>query len=393
MTFYVIGIGNYKVAFTEKLQTRINNTYVFSGGKRHLSLVRHALPKDYQWITINSPMQTVFEQYETCKGDIVVFASGNPLFYGFANTLKARYPKATIHVEPYFSSIQLLTSKTNSNSNDLVTVSIHGRSWQALDSALIKQLPLIGVLTDAEKNPKTIAKRLLQYGYTNYNISIGEDLEGDKEYVQTLSLEDAQKKEYHHLNCVLLHKTEHKFQQFGIDNKRFAGLEGRPNMITKMPVRLVTLQALDILNTKVLWDIGFCTGSISIEAKLKQPDLDVVAFEKRDVCERIMIDNQKRFGVPGIQTVMGDIFDKDLSQYPKPDAVFIGGHGGKLEALLKTLNNYIEHNTRIVINAVQEASAAAFIERCKTLEWDVAQDMTISLDTHNPIRILKAIKH
>lgn len=52
-------------------------------------------------------------------------------------------------------------------------------------------------------------------------------------------------------------------------------------MITKAPIRLLTLAQLDLRRYQTLWDIGFCTGSVSIEAKLQFPHLHVVAFEQR----------------------------------------------------------------------------------------------------------------
>lgn len=393
MKFHIIGIGNKTPQFTLKQNQIIADTNVFSGGKRHYELVKAFLPENHEWIFISSPMEDVFQQYEAVSGKIIVFASGNPLFYGFSNTLRHKYPKADIITEPYFSAIQLLASKTNTKSNQLVTVSVHGRDWTALDAAIMKQLPLIGVLTDAYKNPKTIAERLLGFGYDNYTISIGEAIEGKDEHIQTLSLQEATSKTYHPLNCILLHKQSHRKQSFGIPDKAFTGLEGRPNMITKMPIRLTTLHLLDILNKQTLWDIGFCTGSVSIEAKLKNPNLNVIAFEKRLECEAILKENQKRFGVMGIQAIMGDVFHQNLENLSTPDTVFIGGHGGRLEELLNLVDSKIEQGGVIVINAVQEQSSQTFIATAKNLGWQITEDETITVNLHNPIRLLKAIKH
>ena len=77
-------------------------------------------------------------------------------------------------------------------------------------------------------------------------------------------------------------------------------------MITKMPIRLLTLQALDLPKRRVFWDIGFCTGSISIEARLQFPHLQIEAFEIRPECEAIIHENARRFGAPGINVHMGD---------------------------------------------------------------------------------------
>ncbi|MDA7716940.1 precorrin-6y C5,15-methyltransferase (decarboxylating) subunit CbiE [bacterium] len=391
MTFYVIGIGNKEPNFTAKQQQDILDTYVFSGGKRHYELVKGYLPKNHQWIPIQSPMQGVFTAYEETSGAIVIFASGNPLFYGFSNTLKNKYPDAEIITTPYFSSIQLLANAMHINSSHLQTISVHGRTWKALDVVLIQQKECIGVLTDTDKNPATIAKRLLEYGYDNYKIFIGEDIEGEEERFQEMTLKEATMMRFHSLNCIILKKINHRQIDFGVRDTDFKGLSGRPKMITKMPIRLMTLHYLDIFNTDTLWDIGFCTGSISIEAKLKNPDITVVAFEKRPECEAIMIENQKRLGTPGIQVVMGDFLEQDLSLLPKPDAIFIGGHGGKLEQLFLKITPFLHQKTSIVINAVKQSSILGFKEQCAKIGYTIIEENTITLDTHNPITIVKAV--
>ena len=110
--------------------------------------------------------------------------------------------------------------------------------------------------------------------------------------------------------------------QLGIS--KFEHLDGRARMITKAPIRLLTLQALELQRRTVLWDIGFCTGSVSIEARLQFPHLQVVAFEVRPEGERLMRENSRRFGVPGITALIGDFLQASLTELPRPDAVFIG---------------------------------------------------------------------
>ena len=79
-------------------------------------------------------------------------------------------------------------------------------------------------------------------------------------------------------NCVILKRITVRERPFGIPEEQFELLDGRANMITKMPVRLLSLSLLDLRTRSVMWDVGFCTGSVSIEAKLQFPHLDIVAF-------------------------------------------------------------------------------------------------------------------
>lgn len=107
-----------------------------------------------------------------------------------------------------------------------------------------------------------------------------------------------------------------------------------------MPVRLLTLSMLDLHNRHSFWDIGFCTGSVSVEAKLQFPHLHITAFEVREEGRELLEKNSRKFGTPGITGVIGDFTETDLSVYPVPDAVFIGGHGGKLGPYPDDISRY-----------------------------------------------------
>ena len=92
--FYIIGIDdNGQREFQAEVREIITTHRVFSGGKRHYELMRDRLPEQYVWIDITVPLEEVFEKY-AAYCEVVVFASGDPLFFGFANTVKSRLPEA-----------------------------------------------------------------------------------------------------------------------------------------------------------------------------------------------------------------------------------------------------------------------------------------------------------
>ena len=106
--FTVIGISdNSEQFFAPDVLAAIESGKVFSGGKRHHELVSRLLPANAIWIDISVPLENVYESYAPYR-EIVVFASGDPLFYGFAVTLQREFPDAEIIVFPYFNSLQLL---------------------------------------------------------------------------------------------------------------------------------------------------------------------------------------------------------------------------------------------------------------------------------------------
>ena len=318
--FIVIGItDNPKPFFAPEVLEIIKNGRVFSGGKRHHEIVAPLLPKDAQWIDITVPLDKVFEEYKelsivNCQLSIITIVSGDPLFFGFANTIRRMMPDAEIVLYPTFNSLQMLAHKLVMPYHDLRIVSLTGRPWQEFDKALIERAEKIGVLTDKEHTPATIAKRMMDYGYTYYNMYVGEHLGNpEQEKVTSLSLEEASAKDFSMPNCVILDSTNLPARPYGIADKDFALLDGREKMITKMPIRLLTLQALELPKRHVLWDIGFCTGSISIEARLQFPHLRIEAFEIRPECETIIKENARRHGAPGINIHMGNFLNFQLS--------------------------------------------------------------------------------
>lgn len=390
----VIGLSdNREQWFPPRIIDIIANGKVFSGGKRHYEIVHELLPDASLWIDITVPLSDVFERYKQ-HDSIVIFASGDPLFYGFANTIQRECPEVEMEVFPTFNSLQMLAHRMNLPYHDMHVVSQTGRPWLAFDEVLINGESLVGVLTDRKKTPQIIAQRMLEYGYDNYTISVGECLgnENDETILQDKSVHEIAHKEREFAvpNCMILHKTHQRPRPLGIPESDFNLLNGRAKMITKMPIRLLSLSMLDLRNRKTFWDVGFCTGSVSIEAKLQFPHLDITAFEIREEGRDLMLGNSRKFGTPGITTVIGDFLETDISTYPTPDAVFIGGHGGKLREMLKKLRSVLNPDAIIVFNSVSEESKNLFMEGIEEIGMKIVQQTRIAIDEFNPINIFKA---
>ena len=433
MKFIVIGItDNPQPWFPPEVQEIIRKGRIFSGGKRHHEIVAPLLPEGAEWIDITVPLEKVFEHYKivNCKSSnrkfIVVFASGDPLFFGFANTLRREFPDAEMQVFPTFNSLQMLAHRLVMPYHDMRIVSLTGRPWPEFDKALIERAEKIGVLTDKEHTPAAIAQRMLDYGYTHYQMHVGEHLGNpEKERITTLTLEEATSLSFAMPNCVVLDppptppvregsssgwNKEDSMQllpsltggggggsAFGIPDSLFTLLDGREKMITKMPIRLLTLQALDLPNRKVFWDIGACTGSVSIEARLLFPHLHIEAFEIRPECEAIINENARKFGAPGINVHITDFECCGIATFKICDAVFIGGHGGKLKEIMAKVVKVMAPGGVIVMNSVKAPkvlrdSHQLWDEACAELGLQQEPPLHIQLNDNNPIEILKAIK-
>ncbi len=395
--FIVIGISDHPHPFFPPEVLRlIENGRVFSGGRRHHEIVQSLLPPTAEWIDITVPLDAVFSRYQQVshqlgEQSIVVFASGDPLFFGFANTIRRKMPEAEIILYPSFNSLQTLAHRLVMPYHDLLGVSLTVRPWQEFDRALIEHAPKMGVLTDHEHTPAAIAQRMLDYGYDHYQMFVGEHLGHPvQEKVYELSLTEAAQQSFDTPNCVIVNSPSPLPPPlFGIPDAAFALLNGREKMITKMPIRLLTLQALDLPRRSVFWDIGFCTGSISIEARLRFTHLRIESFEIRPECEALIQENSHRFGAPGIGIHMGDFLSVCSNPIAPPDAAFIGGHGGHLKEIMARLKALMPPGGLIVMNSVTPQSRRLFIEGCHELGLQQHESLHIALNDFNPIDILK----
>lgn len=391
MKFFVIGIDdNQQQYFTPEITDLINSHSVFSGGARHHEIVKWFLPDGYCWIDIKVPLTVVFEQYEA-QDEIVVFASGDPLFFGFANTIQRMKPTAEIVLYPYFNSLQLLAHRLLLPYQDMHIVSLTGRPWHKFDEALIMGYDKIGVLTDnKEHTPQAIAERMLYYGYNNYVMSVGELL-GNKEQEKynTYNLKDIEGQSFSFPNNIILQKINTRPRPFGIPENEFNLLNGRAKMITKMPIRLLSLSMLNLRDKSVFWDIGFCTGSVSVEAKMQFPHLHIFAFEKREEGTELIETNMQKFGTPGIDFFIGDFLDMNISDLSRTDAVFIGGHGGKMGEIVSKIKPILNTNASVVFNAVSDESRQMFIDALQENGFELEQDIEIKIDDFNTIHVMK----
>ncbi len=428
--FIVIGIDdNREQWFAPEVRDAIASHRVFSGGRRHHEIVKDALPETHEWIDITVPIDAVFKKYDAIDDTIVVFASGDPLFFGFANTVKRMIPDAQITLYPFFNSLQMLAHRMVLPYHDMKIVSLTGRPWQELDAALIRGEKKIGVLTDGMHTPSAIAARMLHYGFSNFEMIVGENLGNrERERVLHLSLKEAVEREFERPNCVILSPSPAPTRGrelhpdgfllpsgrlgggFCIPDHLFQGLEGRPKMITKAAIRVLTLAALDLQYRMSFWDIGFCTGSVSIEARLMFPHLRVTAFEVRPEGRELMETNAVRFHAPGIQAFITDFLEVDVSALkdeeghaiPMPDAIFIGGHGGHLQDVIEKAHACLQEGGVMVYNCVDPASVTderirsdseeIFNKTALQLGMEVLKPLSVTVDDYHPIKILKALK-
>ncbi len=400
-TIHVIGMDDHP--YPEHLPVllqKIKHDGIFSGGKRHLEIAGKFLPENSTWIEVSIPISGVIDRYRRViheHKNIVVFVSGDPFFYGFATTIKRNMPEVALEVYPAFNSLQQFAHRLQIPYQDMHAVSVTGRPWHELDRALLEHRPLIGILTDRVHTPDAIAKRMLEYRMDRYyTLSVAEHIGNPEEerIVHNRTAIEIAEMHFKNPNCVLLFRSETDTNYrpaMGIPEKEFVLLDNRLKMITKAPVRIIDLSVLELHRSSSFWDIGACTGSVSVEARRQYPHLKIDAFEIREACQEIIDQNARRFSAPGINIHIGDFIEAAIDPASKVDAVFIGGHGGKLEEIVEKIKKHLDpFSGKIVFNSVSEASHALFCKSIEASDMVINMEMDLTIDQHNPIKILKA---
>lgn len=123
--------------------------------------------------------------------------------------------------------------------------------------------------------------------------------------------------------------------------------------MTKMEVRAASLAYLNLYSAKALLDVGAGTGSVCIEALLRQPQLKAVAIERNEEGVSLIRENAVLHGVDARLTVIAEYAPCDLEQSQPFDRVFIGGTGGKLREILEWLKRgHLTSDAIVVVNAI-----------------------------------------
>lgn len=348
---HVIGIGDSGIdSLLPKYIEQINSAEVLVGGERQLEFVPNFSGKK---LVLKAPLDKVLDELKTKHQgqNIVVLASGDPLFYGIGAYLARMVGPEYVEVIPFVSSLQLAFARCCENWQDARLISLHGRSIHGL-AQKIHGADKVGLLTDNVNTPSSIAAYLLRFRFHEYKVFVGENLGSEQEKTGWYSIEELVDKLFSPLTVVVLKRDADAMPlhfRFGIHDDEFAQRKPVRGMVTKREVRVLSLSELGLKSNSVLWDIGACTGSISIEAIHQTPGLQVYAIEKNEEDYQNLLENQARFRTDF--TAIHGRAPEGLDKFAAPDAVFIGGNNGELVELLHICAARLKENGRIVLNA------------------------------------------
>jgi precorrin-6Y C5,15-methyltransferase (decarboxylating) len=353
---HVIGVGNDgPESLTPRALTIVEKADILVGGQRLLDRFPH-VPAERVKIgaRVDDVLAAVAARRTTSR--VVVLATGDPNYFGITRALLRHVPAEDLEIVPNVSALQWAFAKAREPWDDAAFLTVHGRTMAGLAEAVRGQRKVC-LFTDERNTPAAIARALLDAGLLEYRAVLCEDLGGVSEAVIRLSLEELASRDAHPLNTLILLAPEMTAGPTpvawtpGLTEDVFDQRKPKLGLITKREIRVLSLARLALRPDSVVWDIGAGSGSVSVEGARLAPHGRVFAVEKNEDDVEIVRSNVEKFHVPHVTVLHATAPDR-LDELPDPDAVFVGGSGGKLREILCIAAARLRPSGRIVVNAI-----------------------------------------
>ncbi|WP_046727939.1 bifunctional cobalt-precorrin-7 (C(5))-methyltransferase/cobalt-precorrin-6B (C(15))-methyltransferase [Streptomyces humi] len=345
------------------------------GGRRHLDAVR--LPEGAERVVLGplAPALDVIERHLEKESRVLVLASGDPGFFGIVRVLAERFGADRLEVRAGVSSVAAAFARAGLPWDDAVVVSAHGRDLRTAVN-VCRAHPKVAVLTGPGAGPAELGAALRHAcgtppGATAHasgtRVLVVASALGDpvRERVDRVTPAEAAGRDWGADVSVVLCLDETRVPGgvrtvagaaagpagWALDEGEFTH---RDSMITKFEVRALALARLGPRLGDLVWDVGAGSGSVAVEcARLGAA---AVAVEKTaDGAARIAA-NARAHGVyvdvrhgsaPGL-----------LGELPDPDAVFVGGGGAELPAVVTACAVRARRTVVVAMAALDRVPAA-----------------------------------
>ncbi|HTX79291.1 MAG TPA: precorrin-6y C5,15-methyltransferase (decarboxylating) subunit CbiE [Longilinea sp.] len=269
----------------------------------------------------------------TEKDCIVLLSSGDPGFFGLGCSLLNILPPEEVLLFPQVSVLQSAFARARLAWHDAHFTSAHARPLAEV-VGYARRFRKLGILTDPRNTPASIAEKLLAAGIPDCRAIVFENLGEVVESMLDTLLSALVGRSFADLNVLLLVQDDDWLPSALIAPRPDDAYVHRNGLITKADIRSLCLCRLALRETDVIWDIGAGSGAISIEMAEQAWRGRVFAIEKDPECLDFLRQNVARFGTLNVDVVVGEA-PNTLTGLPAPTAVFIGGSGGQLEAILE----------------------------------------------------------
>ena len=352
----LIGMGSGKwEALSAQAQQAVRSAGLVFGAKRLLA----GLPADCmaRQFALYQPADILETLAQNPGQDAAVLYSGDTGFYSGASGLLTplRVLGIPARVYPGVSSIQLLSAALGRPWQDWKLVSAHGCACDPVAECMMNRS--VFFLTGGTETPASLCQKLTDAGMGEAHGVVGENLGTEAEAIRYGSAAELAGQSFAPLSVLLVENFDlPQLRAPGFPDESFIRSEVP---MTKQEVRAAALAKLAVMPTDTLWDVGAGTGSVSVELALAAPKGRVYAVEcEPGACELIR-KNRAKFHACNLILIEGRAPDV-LADLPAPDAVFIGGTKGGMEAVLDEVLGK-NPNARICISAIALETLGAAI--------------------------------
>jgi precorrin-6B C5,15-methyltransferase / cobalt-precorrin-6B C5,C15-methyltransferase len=374
----IVGIGDDGLAgLTESARRLVQGSDLILGAPATLRLLDGVSGRK---VPLEPEMPSALRQVRealSCRNPVLV-SGGDPLFYGVARYLCDRLGKDQFEVIPHVSSMQLAFARVKESWEDAYLTSLAGRPFEAIVDR-VRTAEKVGLFSSDDHPPSRIFRELLDRGIDYFKAYVCENLGSPDERVTQGELADLAGLEYDPLNVLILIRKPNRpdrakgasqFRLFGNADYVFAQSQPKRGLITQAEVRSIALAQLDIRSTSVVWDIGAGSGSVAIEAAQLASQGMVYAVEPEAGDLALIQANAEAFGVPNVRPVAGRA-PEVLATLPDPDAVFVGGTGRQVDAVLSAAFARLSAGGRLAVNVATIDGLATAHRTLKALAGEV----------------------
>ena len=337
----LIGMGCGARQLTTEASEAIHTAQLLIGAKRLLELLPDT---GAQKIPEYRPQEIVSLLHTHPAEECCVLYSGDSWFYSGAAGLLPLLEGMEVRVLPGISSLQAFAAQLGEPWQEWNLCSAHGAACDPVQAVMQGKKAFF--LTSGAESPGELCAELTAAGLGTLQISVGENLGGDRMQIWHGTAAECTQRTFAPLN-VMLADAAPRYQRrvAGIPDEEF--LREKVPM-TKQEVRAAVLAKLAPTPEEVCWDVGAGTGSVSVE--LSYAAKNVWAVEQKPEAVELIRRNREKFCAWNLHVIEGTA-PEVFAKLPMPDAVFVGGSGGQLREIL---NAAVQKNpqVRICVSAI-----------------------------------------
>lgn len=324
-------------------------------------------------------------------------ASGDTGFYSIASTIARNAdPEVELDFVCGAGSMAYFAAKLKTGYENMKLVSLHGRDRSIVPFVCYNEK--VFALTGGNLKAHDVINQLLDAGMDSLTVHVGENLSMDSERIVSGTPSELSGTEFGDLSVIIVENKYYVNRYKTLKDSDF--VRGKSPM-TKENIRSLSLAALEIEPSDVVYDIGAGTGSVTCAMAYRACESMVYAVEKEADAVELVKKNMEVTGAYNI-CIRHGLAPERLSEFPPADKVFIGGSTGNLREIMETVLTGNEKAVFVItavtietlIQAVSVAEKLSLRTEISCINAASAQKLGRYnlMKAENPVYIIKGVK-